>query len=130
MALSNLDSRTDTVGAVRAQQGRNCDYPVAREVVSVTVADEGTNAETDVAINGRTTQIHFIVPTLDDVDTAELLVQDADDNTIYQSGELAEETSHVLDVHESLCGTITFRVECSAQQNDAARTFAIYVYYT
>ena len=107
----------------------DANYPVALEMVSVTVADEGTNAETDVHMNGTIRQIHFTVPALDGDDTAELKLQDADNHTIYASGEKAESVTYVINVERLVCGLISFRVECSAQQNDAARTFTIAVYY-
>ena len=104
--------------------------PVALAVVTVTVADNGTNGETDVALNGVIKQIHFTVPDLDAADTAELLLHDADNKVLYASGEKAESTTHVINVERAVCGTITFRVECSASQEDAAsNVFTVYVYY-
>lgn len=118
MSLPDFDERVDA------------HYPVAREVVVVTVADNGTNAETDVEMNGVIKQIHFLTPNLDGTDTAELLLHDADDRVIYASGEKAESTAHVINVERAVCGVVTFRVECSASQEDAASNpFYICVYY-
>lgn len=103
-------------------------YPVAVEVVSVVVALAGTAAETDVGMNGIIKQIHFIVPDLDDTDTAELLLHDADNRVLYASGEKAESTSHVINVERAVTQPVTFRVECSGDQV-AARTFTVVAYY-
>ena len=124
MALASYDDR-NTLPIPAAVY-----HPVARAVVTVTVLDDGTNAETDVVLNGITKQIHFTVPDLDAADTAELLLHDADNRIIYASGEKAESTTHVINVERALCGTITFRVECSASQEDAAsNVFTVCVYY-
>ena len=124
MALTDYDERNKM--AIPLDQYR----PVALQYVLVTVLDNGTNAETDVEMNGVIKQIHFITPDLDDTDTAELLLHDADDHVIYASGEKAENGSHVINVERAVCGTITFRVECSASQEDAASNpFYIFVYY-
>ena len=118
MAVTALDQRARVGGA----------YPVARTKQTVTVAAAGTNAETDVtAFNGLTKQIQFTTPNLDNTDTAELKLQDEDDNTLYASGELAESTTHVLNVERAICGTLTLRVECSgAQTSEVAFTVTIY----
>ena len=105
-------------------------YPVCRYVLTVTVPKPGTNAETDLPLNMKITQVHFVTPALDLADTAELILLDADDRVIAASGEKAESATHQLDVHESVCGVVTFRVECSAQQDDNACIFTIYVYGT
>ena len=117
MTLPNFDQRGDW------------HYPVCRRLTSVTVALLGTSAEVDVEnMNMCITQIHFTVPALDLGDTAGLALLDADDNVIYTVAEKAMSTAHVLDVHESVCDTITFEVTCSNPQNDAACTFPITVY--
>jgi len=105
-------------------------HPVAVKVVTVTVPDNGTNAETDVEMNGLIKQLHFITPALDAADTAELVLHNADDKVLYASGEKAESTSSVINVERAVCGVVTFRVECSASQEDAtSNVFTVYVYY-
>ena len=103
-------------------------YPVGRVKVTSTVLDTTAAIETDVAVNGLTKQLHFIIPALDVTDTAELLLHDAEDNILYASGELAQSTSHVINAERALCGTITIRIETSTAQA-ADRAFTVYIYY-
>lgn len=118
MAVTNIDQRM-RIGEA---------YPVARLKSTVTVDKDGTNGEEDITINGLTKQIQFTTDDLDDTDTAELKLQDEDNNTLYASGELAEDTTHVLNVERAVCGTTTLRVECSGQQV-AEREFTVTIYY-
>lgn len=114
------------VSDVNGRQSAN--QPVARLQTTVLVASTGTNAETDVQINGLSKQFQFTVPDLDNTDTAEFKIQDEDNHTLYASGEKAESTTHVLNVERALCETMTLRVECSGPQA-AARTFTVTIYY-
>lgn len=93
--------------------------------VGIKVTGGNTNAEADVRLSGRITRMLFKVPNLDDTDTAELKLQNSDNEDIFASGELAESTTHKLETSVDVASTITFRVECSGSQT-ATRFFKVY----
>lgn len=95
---------------------------------NITVASSGSSAESDAELNGITKQIIFVVPDLDDSDTAEVKLLDSNDYELYASGELAESTTHVINVERAMAQTTTIRVECSGTQA-ANRAFVVKIYY-
>jgi len=96
------------------------------EVLTIKVPSGGSSAEVNKDLSGRITRILFKVPDLDSTNTAELKLQNSDDEEIYASGELSENITHRLEVSIDVIGTITFRIECSGSQS-ADRTFKVYV---
>mgnify|MGYP000725221767 CR=1 FL=1 len=96
------------------------------ETLTITISSGQSVAELDKDLAGRITRMLFVVPDLDDSNTAELKLQNADDENIFESGELAENTTHRLETSIDVVGTITFRVECSGAQT-TSREFKIYV---
>ncbi len=95
---------------------------------TITVPSGDTNVELDVTdLLGLTRQIFFVIPDLDDSDTAELKLEDSDNYDLFTSGELAESTTHIINVERVMTGTITIRIECSgAQASD--RDFVVTFY--
>ena len=96
------------------------------EVIDITVLSGQANAEIDKDLGGRITRILFKVPDLDGTDTAELKIQNSDNENLFESGELAESATHRLLLSVDLIGTITFRIECSGEQA-SDRAFKVYV---
>lgn len=99
-----------------------------RKKLTVNVPVETAAGETDVPMNCLIKQIQFTVPALTGSHTAELKLQDEDNNTLYASTEKAESTTHVLTVERALCGLVTFRVETSGAE-DPTVNCTVTVYY-
>jgi len=97
--------------------------------ISVTVAKDASSGETVVAMNLKTVQMLFVVPDLTSSHTAELLIQNEDNEDLYASTELGESTTHSLVVTRRLVGDIAFKVETSASETAAAVEFTIYIYF-
>ena len=114
MAFFGLDWRDKSGGK----------YPIIRDKVTVTVADGTTSGETDVEINGTLRRAHFVVPALGG-DTAELKIEDEDNNDAFTSDELAQSLTHNLRMDEDVAGTVTFRVETSGAVS-GDKSFDIY----
>lgn len=99
--------------------------PTFKKDVTVTVPNGSANGETDVTIHGRLTRMIFKIPALGVGDTAELKLQDTNNENHFTTGELAESTSHLIHTSLDCQEVVTFRVECSGDQV-ADATFNIY----
>ncbi len=118
MAYSNRDDRVIAP------------YAGGTKKITVTVAKEASSGETVVnGLNISLSQILFVVPALTGSHTAELKIQNEDDKDLFTSGELAESTTHTMLVSRRLVGDIAFKVETSGNEDDAAVTFYIYIYF-
>ncbi len=79
-------------------------------------ADDAGPITVSVPINGILLKIVFSVPvTTTTGTTSQLLIKDDGDNTIFDSGELAESaTPYTFSLYEALSGTVDFIYEPSA----------------
>ncbi len=93
------------------------DRPVWEHLITWSYdADDAGPVTVEVPINGVLLKIVFSVPvTTTTGTTSQLLIQDEGDNTIFDSGELAESaTPYTFNLFEPLSGTIDFIYEPSA----------------
>ena len=120
MAYKDVDRRKE-VGS----------YKGGVKKVTVTVAKNASSGETVVNdLNIETNQILFVVPNLTSSHTAELLIQNEDNEDLYASGDKAESLTTSLVVTRRLVGDIAFKVETSAAETAAAVEFTIYIYFS
>ena len=96
------------------------------DIVVASGATAGGVKEESLEIRGVLGRILFVIPDLDDSDTAELKIRNSDGEDDFTSGELAESTTHKMCMSLPLAGVKTFRVECSGAQA-AARTITLYL---
>jgi len=120
MAYQDVDKRHE-VGS----------YKGGVKKVTVTVAQNASSGETVVTdLNIETNQILFVTPALTSSNTAELKIQNEDNEDLYASGEKAESTTASLVITRRLVGDIAFKVETSASETVAAVEFTIYIYFS
>ena len=102
---------------------------IARKVVTVTVASGAAAGETDLDnFNGLIQSVFFKVPDLKATNTAELKLQDEDNDSYFASGEKAESDTYNLLLERAVAGTLTVRVETSDIQ-DADKEFSVIIMY-
>jgi len=119
MAYKDVDQRNE-VGA----------YKGGVKKIIVDVAQNTSSGETVISdLNIETNQILFVIPELTSSNTAELLIQNEDNEDIYASTEKNEKTTSNLVVTRRLVGDIAFKVETSASETAAAVEFTIYIYF-
>lgn len=92
------------------------------------VSSDATTITAGLPINGLVQQIQFVVPDLDDTDTAELKILNSFDNEVYASGEKAESSTHIINVQRPVTKTMSLKIEASDTQS-ADRTFTVVIYY-
>jgi len=98
--------------------------------ITVTVAQNASSGETVISdLNIETNLILFVVPALTSSHTAELVIQNEDNENLYASGEKAESKTTNLAITKRLVGDIAFKVETSASETAAAVEFTIYIYF-
>lgn len=90
--------------------------PVWEHLITWSYDTDDEGAETlPIPINGLLRKIVFTIPaTTTTGTTSQLLIKDNADNTIFDSGELAENATYTFNVDEPLSGTIDVSYEPSA----------------
>lgn len=90
--------------------------PVWEHLITWTYDTDDEGAETQaININGVLLKIVFDIPlTTRGGTTSQLLIKDNSDNTIFDSGELAENATHTFNLFEPLSGEIDVIYEPSA----------------
>ncbi len=111
--------------------------PVARKLVTVTIADTAATGYTTADINGRILEIIADVPDLTGAGTLALDLQDEDDTNLFaQKAAIAENAKSRLDFqaaatpHGAICsGAVKFLCTASAGAQTGAKTINLIVYY-
>lgn len=95
--------------------------PVWEHLITWTYDADDAGAETQaVNINGILLKVVFTIPaTTATGTTSQLLIKDNADNTIFDSGELAENATYGFNLFEPLSGTIDVTYEPSAAAQSA-----------
>ena len=95
-------------------------------VASVFDADDDSLISQAVQLNGTLRHVTITIPlTTTTGTTSQILVKDNGDNTVFDSGEIAENATHNFAVDIPLSGTIDVSVEPSAASGDAVTTTTI-----
>jgi hypothetical protein len=97
------------------------DHPVWERLITASYdADDAGAVTHSEVINGILLKIIFTIPTTTTTGTtSQLLIKDNNDDTIFDSGELAEGSTYTFDVFEPLSGTIDITYEPSAAAGSA-----------
>ena len=96
--------------------------PVWEHLITWTYDTDDAGAETQaIGLNGVLLKIVFSIPvTTRTGTTSQLLIKDNSDNTIFDSGELAENVTYTFNLFEPLSGTIDLVYEPSATSQKAS----------
>jgi len=95
--------------------------PVWEHLITWSYDTDDTGAEVQaIELNGILLKIVFDVPaTTTTGTTSQLLIKDNSDNTIFDSGELAEGSTYTFNLFEPLSGTVDVSYEPSAAAGSA-----------
>lgn len=112
-------------------------YPVARKLVTVVIADTASSGTTSVYLNGRILAIVADVPDLTGAGTLALDIQDEDGTNLFaQKATIAENAKSRLDFQAAatphgavVAGTVSFKCTASAGAQTGAQTINLIVYY-
>jgi hypothetical protein len=101
--------------------------------IPVTILDETTAiSSSPIAITGKLIGVASTAGALDGSDTYTVKLEDAYGVKIYEVGTLAESSTTVdfatTNLPVPLVGPVTLTVTASAEQNDAAVDFTVYLY--
>ena len=91
----------------------------------ISVASGAQVGSQDITLNGIITDISYVIPDAVSA-TAELKLRDSNDVDWFATGELAESTTHILNVSESITGTTTIRIETASAETTGA-THTVYL---
>jgi hypothetical protein len=100
----------ETATLTRQSQDRlrvNPRYKVWDAIVTAVWDDDDTGDVTQaITVNGIIQKIVFVAPDGTNAVTYQLVIRDDGDNTIFDSGEVAEAATYTYNIHEPVTGTI------------------------
>jgi hypothetical protein len=105
---------------------KNVNYPVWDALITATYdADDTDDVTQALIINGVIQKIIFHVPTFTNGgETAQILIRDNEDRTIFDSGEQPDAATYAWSVHEPVTGTIDIVIGISGVTGSAAAIIA------
>lgn len=105
---------------------KNVDYPVWDVLITATYDDDDTDDVTQaLTINGIIQKVIFHVPTFTNGgETAQILIRDNEDRTIFDSGEQPDADTYAWSTHEPVTGTIDIVIGISGVTGNAVDIIA------
>lgn len=105
---------------------KNVDYPVWDAIITATYdSDDDGDVTQAITINGTIQKVIFHVPTFTDgAQTAQILIRDNEDRTIFDSGEQPDADTYAWSLHEPVTGTIDVVIGVSGAPTNAVDIIA------
>jgi len=105
---------------------KNVDYPIWDALITATYdADDTDDVTQALTINGIIQKVIFVVPTFTNgAETAQIVIRDNEDRTIFDSGEQPDAATYAWTLHEPVTGTIDIVIGISGVTGSAADIIA------
>lgn len=105
---------------------KNVDYPVWEALITATYdADDTDDVTQAIIINGTIQKVILYIPAFTNGDeTAQILIRDHEDRTIFDSGEQPDATTYAWNLHEPVTGTIDVVIGISGITDNAVEIVA------
>lgn len=103
--------KTEALLAIQEEEGEVLS-PTFSEKITLVVASGTATKTVEISINGLLTDVYFNCPEIGAL-TNELKLKDADDDLIYATGEVADNTNHPIHLQRLLEGVTKVIVETS-----------------